>query len=497
MSDEFVQELKNEFGVLIKTDEDLLEELSSDKCPRNLLEKPKPCLAVFRPSRDNFADEIPRFLNLVKKHKKKIVVRGGGSGVCGAAVPRDPENTVVVDTVYLDRIYSVDKKYGFVTCGAGIKGSKLEEILNGHGYTLGHSPASLSISTPGGWVATRSSGQFSSKYGTIEDLAVLLEVFSPDGSRTVIGENLKAFFRMEGATGIITKVDMKIFPLPELRTFYSFHFPDLKAGARAMGALFDKKDDFRKKDFFVSALRLYDFFDYNFISKPGKRDEGSDLEKVKSYRLEKFLVKNPGIVNLAAGLFRGVTMLIVVESKNREALLASEEELRSVLISADGAQKKDNDARIWYKNRFKLNYERLEERFKNGIMVDTFDCCPGGFDSAVRMYYSVKKAVKNLAVIGAHIGVDKNGPYIYFTFAGAFKNKEKGIRLYGKIWSKILKACHENGGLTTHHHGVGFLKAGSGNNLVRYAYGEEWRENALKRKKLLDPNNIFNPYNLV
>lgn len=499
MGDTFLQELKNELGPLIITEKEILEEFSSDKCPRNLLEKPRPCLAVFRPSRENFGDEIARFLRLVEKHKKKVVVRGGGSGVCGAAVPRDPENTIVVDTVYLDKIYSVDMKFGSVVCGAGIKGSKLEDILNGYGYTLGHSPASLSISTPGGWVATRSSGQFSSRHGTIEDLVLGVEVFRPDGGVFVTSrEGLRAFFRMEGTTGIITKVCMKIFPLLKLRTFYSFHFRDLKTAVGAMETLFRKKHEFGEKGVFISALRLYDFFDYNFISKPGKRDDESGFGKEKNHRLEKFFAKHPRVVNFMTGLFRGMTMLIVVESKNRDTMLTFGEEVKSILTSAGGAQKRGNDAGTWFKNRFKLNYERLEKRFKKGIMVDTFDCCPGDFDSAVKIYDSVKKAVKNLAVAGAHLGTDKNGPYIYFTFACSFKNKEEGVILYDEIWLKILKACHENGGLTTHHHGVGFLKAGLRNDLVQYAYGKEWHEKvALEKKKLFDPDNIFNPYNLA
>ena len=70
----------------------------------------------------------------------------------------------------------------FVRTEPGIMGDKLEAWLNERGFTLNHSPQSLDRSTPGGWVSTFATGQFSSKYGGIENLLLGLEVLLPDGS---------------------------------------------------------------------------------------------------------------------------------------------------------------------------------------------------------------------------------------------------------------------------------------------------------------------------
>ena len=64
---------------------------------------------------------------------------------------------------------------------AGLNGAECERRLGEHGLTLGHFPQSIERSTVGGWVATRASGQLSTRYGNIEDLVLSLEVVLPGG----------------------------------------------------------------------------------------------------------------------------------------------------------------------------------------------------------------------------------------------------------------------------------------------------------------------------
>ena len=54
---------------------------------------------------------------------------------------------------------SIDTESQLATFGAGAPGPIVEEELKKHGYTLGHFPQSWELSTLGGWVASRSSGQ--------------------------------------------------------------------------------------------------------------------------------------------------------------------------------------------------------------------------------------------------------------------------------------------------------------------------------------------------
>ena len=54
--------------------------------------------------------------------------------------------------------------------------------LNEKGYTCGHEPDSMELSSVGGWVATRSSGMKKNVYGNIEDLVLRARMVTPSGT---------------------------------------------------------------------------------------------------------------------------------------------------------------------------------------------------------------------------------------------------------------------------------------------------------------------------
>lgn len=94
-----------------------------------------------------------------------------------------------------------------------------------------------------GWIATRATGQFSSRYGGIEDLAIALRVVLPTGEivntrstpRAAIGPDLKhVFMGAEGTMGVIVEVTLRIFPLTAYRRFEALRFPGVEAGVTAM-----------------------------------------------------------------------------------------------------------------------------------------------------------------------------------------------------------------------------------------------------------------------
>ena len=70
----------------------------------------------------------------------------------------------------MNRLFELDEESLLATFGPGANGPQVESQLRAHGYTLGHFPQSWELSTLGGWVASRSSGQQSLRYGRIEQL---------------------------------------------------------------------------------------------------------------------------------------------------------------------------------------------------------------------------------------------------------------------------------------------------------------------------------------
>ena len=140
---------------------------------------------------------------------RRVVPMGGGSGVCVALAPEPGD--LVLDLRGLDGV-EIDEANLLVRAGAGVNGLDLERRLNERGLTLGHFPSSLPVTTVGGLVSTRSSGQESSRHGGIEDLVAGLTVALEDGTiaearvhpRTAAGPPLPLLFA--GAEGAVQAV---------------------------------------------------------------------------------------------------------------------------------------------------------------------------------------------------------------------------------------------------------------------------------------------------
>ena len=97
----------------------------------------------------------------------------------------EPRTVISVDMGRLDRVLSIDPVARLAEIQAGAAGPRIEEQLNAAGWTLGHFPDSFTHSTLGGWIATRSSGMQSDKYGDIAELTRGLRVVAPSGTLVV------------------------------------------------------------------------------------------------------------------------------------------------------------------------------------------------------------------------------------------------------------------------------------------------------------------------
>ena len=110
-----------------------------------------------------------------------LIPYGGGSNISGSLhAPEDETRPVIsVDLGRLNQVIDIDEESGLARIQAGVQGPDLEKQLSAQGWTLGHYPDSFTHSTLGGWVATRSSGMQSDKYGDISDIARGMRVVMP------------------------------------------------------------------------------------------------------------------------------------------------------------------------------------------------------------------------------------------------------------------------------------------------------------------------------
>ncbi len=207
-----------------------------------------------------------------------VTAAGGRSGVCGASIPAF--GGVVLDLTAMQGIVECRHR---LRCGRGLAGTfgpDLEtELRRRSALTVGHFPQSFDIATVGGWVACRGAGQYSTRYGKIEDMVVGLEVVLADGtvSRTgggpaaAIGPDLtQLFLGSEGTLGVITRVWLRAHPVPPAERRAAYCVRDLRDGLEACRLIL-------RRGATPAVLRLYD-------GAEAQRGHGGDGSAVRAAR---------------------------------------------------------------------------------------------------------------------------------------------------------------------------------------------------------------------
>ncbi len=224
----------------ILSDEDELKQYSVDRFRKypdvfGVYTQPIPAALVKVTS----ADEISQLLSYCNENKIAVIPRTGASSIEGGLETAVP-NTIVIDGSPMDKIIKIDTYNMQVTAECGVVLETLEMKLRQMGYTTGHSPQSKPLAQMGGLVATRSTGQFSTLYGGIEDMVVGVEAVFPNGNichiknvpRRAAGPDIRQIIiGNEGALCYVTEVTVKIFKyMPENNRFYSWLLDDMRTG---------------------------------------------------------------------------------------------------------------------------------------------------------------------------------------------------------------------------------------------------------------------------
>ena len=241
-----------------------LETYARDMWPRLLLEHREGIPAAHRPHIIVWPEHLREVVSIVKLAREQhipIVPYGGGSGVCGGAVP--VRGGITIDTKRMQALRSVHSEELICDVEAGLNGERFERELARRGYTFGHFPSSIYCSTVGGWLATRAAGQLSTKYGKVEDRVAGLtvvtgrgEVIETDGpTRALRGPSwTQLLCGSEGTLGIITSARLRVAPAPQLHVFRGFEVDDIATGIEAIRRVL-------QKGLKPAVVRLYDELD--------------------------------------------------------------------------------------------------------------------------------------------------------------------------------------------------------------------------------------------
>jgi len=451
--------------------------------------------------------EVSAILKWADVNRITVTPYGAGSGVSGGGVPL--AGGIVVDVKRMNHLLKIDIENMCIDVEPGIYGERLERMLNAQGLTHGHFPSSIYCSSVGGYVAARSAGQASSRYGKMEDMLVGLEVVLPGGeivetaalpSCTALPDLNQIFLGSEGTLGIITRIRMRVHTLSPEHRYLAYHFPGVKAGLDAMRRVM-------QAGLQPAVLRLYDEFDTIVAGThgaPGPQEEATIIEQRSRYEifvddLSSFMkkssirpvLKHPGLLNSAIRRLPAKCLLVIVcegdkTQAERESRLIAD--ICSPLAMADLGE---GPARYWEKHRYKISYKQ-SKIFDAGAWVDTMEVAIK-WSEVEKLYQAVRRAVQNKVFIMAHFShAYVDGCCIYFSFSRASSSQAAELSDYDDTWRTALRTIHENGGTITHHHGVGCNKAP----FIPDEYGV-LKELYVKIKKELDPHAIMNPGKLM
>jgi alkyldihydroxyacetonephosphate synthase len=401
--------------------------------------------------------EVATAVRLAQRHGVPVVPWGAGSGVCGGALA--PAGALLVDLRALDRLLEVNETALIARVQAGMMGDAYEAAVTARGYTTGHYPQSIARSTVGGWVATRAAGQFSTRYGNIEDLCLGLEAVLASGEvvridpvpRASVGPSLRELFLgSEGTLGIVTEVALRLHPLPAARRTASFLFPEMGAGLEAIRRIV-------RVGWRPPLLRLYDA-----------------VETARHF----------------SAWAPGNGCLLLVLSEGPEALVAAELAASSTEAEAAGGRPCGPEpVAHWLAERNAV--PSWEVFLAQGMIVDTIEVA-ATWDRVAQLYETViasLRQVPGMLAASAHSSHSyPQGTNLYVTFAIQPADFADAEAAYLDAWGRTMDATLAAGGAISHHHGIGRLRVP----WVAAALGTAHPLlTALKRA--LDPVGLLNP----
>jgi alkyldihydroxyacetonephosphate synthase len=408
---------------------------------------------VVRPADE---DELTAVVRAAIDADAVVIPFGGGTNIAGSLeAPADEERDIVsVDLGRMDRVIGIDDASRLARVQPGVFGPHLEQQLNARGWTIGHFPDSFSYSTLGGWIATRSSGMQSDKYGDIADLTRALRVVTPAGTlatrpvpHTSTGPSVREMvLGSEGRLGIISEATVHVHRVPEHRVILGYLFPDWASALSAM-------HDIAASEASPSVTRVSDANETQFSF--ATRKEPSPIDRLKSKALTTYLERRRNF-DLEA------MCLSFIGYEGTKAHVSAQRKLVGRIVAGHGGLGIGaSPGELYDQKKFDTPYIR-DYLLDRGALADVSETA-APWSALPTVYGNVvanaQAAFDDLDVHGyimCHLSHSYHaGACLYFTFGFKPSGSREPLEEYDAVKSAVQQTFVDSGATLSHHHAVG------------------------------------------
>ena len=446
---------------VIYEDSEQLKKYSYDEAAKNdenLQKMPEAVVKV------NSADEVSKILKLANEKNIPITPRGSGSGLAGAAVP--VYGGIVISTEKMNRILELDRQNLSATAEPGVITNDLDRAARRNGLFFAGYPMSLENCTIGGNVAHNAGGARAVKYGVTGHYVLGIEVVMPTGEIVTFGgKNFKnvmpyniiqLMLGSEGTLGFITKIILKLLPIPAARSVLLVAFDELSTALSVVPLILTGMN------YIPSAI---EFMDRESVDKTygylGKKKPHPDC---------------------------GSLLIIELDDDDRDAVRNKSLEigelcLEKEALDAFAAETPGEQDEIW-----KIRRTCPEIIHSSGQYVFSEDICVplSQIADMAKYTYGLGKKHNLITFMLGHAG---DGNIHVFCDKKPEMSSQRWKYAVPAFLNDLYTYAAEIGGTITGEHGIGHKRK---NYLPIFMTTDEI--NTMKKiKKALDPNNIMNP----
>ena len=406
--------------------------------------------------------EISAIMKICNQHKIPVTPRGAGTGLSGGALPH--LGGVLLSTDRMNSILNIDERNLQVTTEPGVITEVLMNAVKEKGLFYPPDPSSRGSCFIGGNIAENSGGPKAVKYGVVRDYVLNLEIVLPTGEIMWTGANVlknstgynltQLIIGSEGTLAIVTKIVLKLIPLPKYDLLMLVPFQSLEKAGEAVSAIF-------RAGFIPSALELVEIDALKIVSKMA----GNNMVPVTD--------------DIAAHL------IIEVDGNNLDVLMSDMEAIGELLnqyeagelFFADDVQQKEA---LWKMRR------RVAEAVKiAGYTIEEDTVVPRAeLPALIKGVKELGKQYGFHAVCYGHAG-DGN-LHIRINKPGT-TNSQDDPEMIASLRALFI-LVKNLGGTISGEHGIGLIQKG----YMDIVFEEKQLELMRQIKHVFDPNNILN-----